>query len=211
MHDSMGPDWGDNAVRCADDPSLCGSTIIAALYFLSFWILGQAILLNLIIGVILENFSAIGSENRPLTVQQTEEFREVWLRFDAKGSFVVKSYHLLSILMQLSAPFGLAGRKPAPSRAQLLRLVRRIDVPDRNGEIHFMETMVAIAHAQVGVPLPLCDETRKIVRRAAPPSEVPGAGAAPPAPSRATDRKRDGGGGAAGRGCSDSRLRACPG
>lgn len=73
MHDAMGGDWADNASRCAaGDEGTCGSTVVAAIYFLSYWILGQAILLNLVIGVILENFSAIGSENRPITVEQLE-------------------------------------------------------------------------------------------------------------------------------------------
>lgn len=73
MHDAMGADWADNAARCTDaSAGACGSTTIAALYFLSYWILGQAILLNLVIGVILENFSAIGSESKPITVEQLE-------------------------------------------------------------------------------------------------------------------------------------------
>jgi hypothetical protein len=73
MHDAMGGDWGDNAARCVDgEGAACGNTGIAAFFFLSYWILGQAILLNLVIGVILENFSAIGSENRPITVEQLE-------------------------------------------------------------------------------------------------------------------------------------------
>lgn len=94
----------------------------------------------------------------------TQEFRETWLRFDPKGTFVVKSHQLLPIIAQLSTPLGLAGKKPAASRAQLLKLMRRIDVPDHNGELYFMETMTAIANSLVGVPLPLCNETRKIVR-----------------------------------------------
>mmetsp|Transcript_10830 Transcript_10830/g.25850 ORF Transcript_10830/g.25850 Transcript_10830/m.25850 type:complete len:553 (+) Transcript_10830:3459-5117(+) len=166
MHDTMGPDWSDNASRCVGGNVACGNTIVAAFYFLSYWILGQAILLNLVIGVILENFSAIGSENKPITVEQLEEFRDVWLKFDPKGTFAIKSHHLLPIIAQLSTPLGLGGKKPAASRAQLLKLMRKIDVPDHNGEIHFMETMTAIANSLVGVPLPLCDETRKIAREA---------------------------------------------
>lgn len=79
---------------------------------------------------------------------------------------MVKSHQLLPIIAQISAPLGLGGKKPAASRAQLLKLMRRIDVPDHNGEIHFMETITAIANSLVGVPLPLCNEIRKIVRAA---------------------------------------------
>lgn len=61
-------------------------------------------------------------------------------------------------------PLGFGGKKPAVSRAQLLRLMRRIDLPDNDGRIHFMQTVTAITHAQIGVPLPLCDLTRKMVR-----------------------------------------------
>jgi len=165
MHDAMGPDWADNAARC-EEAGTCGNTGLAVGYFMTYYILGQAILLNLVIGVILENFSAIGSESKLITVEHLEEFRELWLRYDPKGTFAIPSYQLLPLVSQLSAPLGLGGKKPAASRAQLLRFMRRIDVPDHNGQIHFMETITAMANSVCGVPLPVCDETRKIAKEA---------------------------------------------
>ena len=55
-------------------------------------------MLSLIIGVILDNFANIGSDNKPITVEQLEEFREVWLKYDPKGTYVVPSHNLLAIL-----------------------------------------------------------------------------------------------------------------
>lgn len=81
---------------------------------------------------------------------------------------MIPSYQLLPLVSQLSHPLGLGGRKPAASRAQLLRFMRNIDVPDHDGEIHFTETIAAVANSVCGVPLPLCDETKKIVRPAVP-------------------------------------------
>lgn len=73
MHDAMGGDWADNAARCEAGEPCALSSVAAVIFFVSFWILGQAILLNLVIGVILENFSAIGSAaDKPITVEQLE-------------------------------------------------------------------------------------------------------------------------------------------
>ena len=73
-------------------------------------------MLSLIIGVILDNFANIGSDNKPITVEQLEEFREVWLKYDPKGTYVVPSHNLLAILQQLRQPLGIADRHPAFSR-----------------------------------------------------------------------------------------------
>merc|ERR1719263_2218936 len=95
------------------------------------------IVLSIMIGVILENFATVGSDNKAVTVENIEEFREVWLRYDPKGTFIVPSHNLLAILQQLKQPLGIAGRVPAMTRA----------------------------HA--GVPVPVCDTTKKMQKSAA--------------------------------------------
>ena len=61
MHDCM-VDARLNPNRCSDEAGDCGSPPAALIYFISFALVGSFVMLNLVIAVILENFSAIGSE-----------------------------------------------------------------------------------------------------------------------------------------------------
>jgi hypothetical protein len=65
--------------------------------------------------------------------QDLEGYRDVWMRYDTKGSFVVPSHNLLAILQQLPAPLGTAGRELP--LAQMLALLARLDIPDHAGQI----------------------------------------------------------------------------
>ena len=51
-----------NPNRCSNEVGNCGSPPAALVYFISFALVGSFVMLNLVIAVILENFSAIGSE-----------------------------------------------------------------------------------------------------------------------------------------------------
>ena len=60
--------------------------------------MGYIIVNGLFVGVILDNFINVGSENKSVTLEQLDDFREVWLKYDPSGSFVVPSHNLLAIL-----------------------------------------------------------------------------------------------------------------
>jgi len=180
MHDLMAWEWGDNRLRCCpscgpiidgEDTDSCGDTLFALITFLTFQMIMAYIVLSLAIGVILENFANVGSETKKITMEQLEEFREVWLKYDPKGTFVVPSHNLLAILQQLRKPLGIVGVEPAMTRSEMLKHLGKLDVPDHGGFIHFMETLTAVSHNHAGVPVPLCDTTKKIARLA---TRVPG-------------------------------------
>jgi len=168
MHDLFPPDWGDNMLRCCPtcgpvvdyeggEPvvlSSCGAgwgastgvleTLLAvSLFFLYYVLLGYVILNGLFIGVIVDNFTNIGSDNSDVTLRDIEAFRTVWLRYDEKGSFVVSSQNLLAILQQLPQPLGVGDR--TRSRADLLALLAELNIPDHGGYIHFNETLTALS------------------------------------------------------------------
>lgn len=177
MHDLMSSDWGDNRLRCCpscgpiieDEDGVpeaedsCGQTFFSIFIFVIYqFIMGYIILGGLFIGVIVDNFTTMGSENKAVTVEQLEEFREVWLRYDPKGTFVVPSHNLLAILQQLRVPLGMAGMTPSLTRAEMLHFLGELDIPDHGGCIHFMETLTALTHKICGVPVPVCDTTLSI-------------------------------------------------
>ena len=171
MHDVMGKSWGDNRLRCcetcgpiidSDTTSSCGDTLMALVVFLSFQMIMAYIIMSLAIGVILENFANVGSETKKITMEQLEEFREVWLKYDPKGTFTVPSHNLLAILQQLRKPLGIVGIEPALTRSDMLKHLGKLDIPDHGGYIHFIETLTAVSHDHAGVPVPMCDTTRKL-------------------------------------------------
>lgn len=168
MHDLFPPDWGDNMLRCCptcgfvvnDKPvSSCGKAGVSVLLFVLYCLFMSFVLLALIIGVILDNFANVGSDNKAVTVENIEEFREVWLRYDPKGTFVVPSHNLLAILQQLKQPLGIADCVPALSRAQMLQYLGELDIPDHGGSVHFLEALTALTHKVCGVPVPQCEAT----------------------------------------------------
>jgi len=140
----------------------CGQTWLAVIVYGVFQLVMAYIVLSIMIGVILENFANVGSETRKIRVDDIEEFREVWLKYDPKGTFVVPSHNLLAILQQLKEPLGIAGAQPAMTRAEMLKHLGKLDIPDHGGFIHFSETLTAIAFHEAGVPIPLCDTTKKV-------------------------------------------------
>jgi len=177
MHDMMDSSWGTNALRCCpscapvvDDfaDSSCGSTTISIIIMMSFtMVMGFIILNGLFIGVIVDNFTNIGSEGKAITIESIEEYREVWLRYDPKGSFVIPSHSLLAILQQLRKPLGIADASPPLTRAEMLTLLGDLNIPDHGGFIHFMETLTALAHRECGTEVPICDTTKRIQRSVA--------------------------------------------
>ena len=95
----------------------------------------------------------------------------MWLKYDPKGTFVMPTYNLLALLQQLSYPLGYRDRPidedETFTRAKMLEHLGNLNVPDHSGNIHFMETLIALSNNYAGVPLPVCDTTNKMARRAA--------------------------------------------
>jgi len=191
MHDLYDWQWGHNRLTCCPEcgpivegPVVtynlpngdvlavprpvwsCGSTGWAVFIYLVFQVLMAYIVLSIMIGVILENFTNVGSETRKIRMDDLEEFREVWLKYDPKGTFIVPSHNLLAILQQLKQPLGIAGAQPALTRAEMLKHLGKLDIPDHGGYIHFMETLTAVSHHAAGVPVPVCDTTKKMQKAA---------------------------------------------
>ena len=122
------------------------------------------IVLSIMIGVILENFANLGNDT-DVTFNHIEDFREAWRTFDPEGSFVIKSYNLVPLLLAVKQPLGVKGVQMQRSRHQLLRLQSALNIPDHAGFIHFTEVLNALSyHASGHVLLPACDVTKRLAR-----------------------------------------------
>jgi len=192
MHDLFSWHWGHNRLTCCfqcgpivdgnwrnysiessgswvytrEPENSCGETGWALPIYLVFQVVMAYIVLSIMIGVILENFANVGSETKKITTDDLEEFREVWLRYDPRGQWVVPSHNLLAILQQLKEPLGIAGKTPALTRAEMLKHLGKLDIPDHGGWVHFSETLTAITNDVAGVPVPVCDTTKKMQKMA---------------------------------------------
>ena len=203
MHDLYGWWWGINRLTCCPEcgpminstgplkqesiriPSTgaeiwrqipmtsCGGTEPGMIIYIIFQVLMAYVVLSIMVGVILENFANVGSENKRIKMEDIEDFREVWLKYDPMGTFIVPSHNLLAMLQQLREPLGIQGKTHGPThgspgghltRADMLKHLGELDIPDHNGYIHFLETLTALSNKHAGCALPLVPTTEKLLK-----------------------------------------------
>ena len=132
MRDTMvGPERG-----CDPDaaPTDCGSPSLAVPYFLSYMFIGTLVLLNIVVAVILEAFSALGDVNPELvSAADITDFGELWAQVWIESAAKTEPHALPSSMMQMNPqqlartlflqppPLGLQGK--ATDIATALRFV----------------------------------------------------------------------------------------
>ena len=128
-------------------PSDCGSPL-ALPYFVSFVIVGNFIFLNLVVAVIIDNFTALGKQNPDLvSASDILDFKDAWGLYDpdADGKIPVKD--LPDLLMGLRPPLGLLGSSLLSGtnpRAKVLRFCLTLQLHQRDGMIEFKKTLDAL-------------------------------------------------------------------
>jgi len=148
MHDLMINDF-TNPRQCVP-PHKCGNPAIAVIYFVSYTILANFMLLNLVIAVILQNFSGYSADaEQVITVDKLESFQEEWQVFDAEGTNRMPAEQLPFLLASLKVHTWIYNydAKVPFSWNQTLKLARKLEVPEHSGIIHFQECLQAIARA----------------------------------------------------------------
>lgn len=75
----------------------CG-TWLAPLYFMAFTIIGSFVLLNLLVAVILENFSSLSSLNPSLvSAADIDLFKDIWAELDPDADQLIPSRDLITV------------------------------------------------------------------------------------------------------------------
>ena len=72
-----------------------------------------------------------------ITPDNTAQFQREWLRLDPVGTYFIPSVHFPQLLGRLTPPLGVRGLRLDSS--QLLEYMRALQIPDRNGRMHFQE------------------------------------------------------------------------
>jgi hypothetical protein len=116
-------------------------------------VVGSFILLNLIVAVILDNFSALNHQRYDLlSAADVELFREAWAKLDPAGTGKASAAALPLLVGSLPPPLGLRqGDAPdAPSAARVYRRAKRMCIHlglARRPEFSFYEVFDRLAQA----------------------------------------------------------------
>ena len=109
-----GEGWHGIMSECRIRPPLCdqhlracGDPVFAYIYFLSFIVLSTFILLNLIVAIILKEFSTATEEDAGLlTSDDLTNFHYEWERFDPGRTGFIDTKNLVSLIEAIDLPLG---------------------------------------------------------------------------------------------------------
>ena len=125
-------------------PSDCG-TPLALPYFISFMVVGSFVFLNIVIAVILDNFTALGNENPDLvSAADIADFTEAWQRYDPDANGKIPTRDLPTLLTTLRAPLGLAESellKGAFPRKSVLQFCISLQLKQEDGQVAFRNVL----------------------------------------------------------------------
>jgi hypothetical protein len=148
----FGDEWHDLMEDCALQPPYCTPNFVthdgrllsygdcgmtfSPVYFLSFKILCEFTILNLFVGMILNNFSfcADGGNTRTIiTEQDLEKFARIWVKeADSKKTGTIPMDYIYKLMFRIGSPLGMYGSKQNIGRflcvrEHVRRLVEKLD------------------------------------------------------------------------------------
>ena len=106
---------------CSAEEGNCGSAA-AIPFFVSFQVLGSFVMLNLVVAVILENFTTLGNVN-PDLISSTDiaYFKEAWAEIDPDANGFAPASELPGVLLRLPPPMGFSGTTSVWNKAKVER------------------------------------------------------------------------------------------
>jgi len=161
MHDcTITPENSD----CSMEDGNCGYPVGARIYFFMFIILGQFMLLNLFIAVILEAFGSSEDSEDSFNDEKGEAFIRQWQYLDPEATGWIFTREISTLLKQLQYPMGIhqdpavtSGQRPEYSGKELDRIVAALNIEEgegkRAGKVPFSQVMKALAERCMGVPI----------------------------------------------------------
>jgi len=141
--------------QCSPAPAL------AAIYFVTYMMFVVYLMVQLVIGIILENIETHARiDNMKVKQQHIQDFLETWEDLDPKGTSYIPVASLTTLLHALETPVGVKGASNVSLRVQAI--VQDVNIPIRVSEgvqsVHFMETLHALAGRIAGQSLPAEEE-----------------------------------------------------
>jgi hypothetical protein len=123
-------------------------TAVGVVYFLSFTTVAGFILLNLIIAIILENFTST-AEEREIPEDAFLHYREQWEKLDPDATGNIPSSELLLLLRRTRQPLGFAEghgaeKAEALNRGEQLKVLKEMNIDDHGGKVNFQLLLQAL-------------------------------------------------------------------
>jgi len=134
---STGESWNGIMHDCA---AVYGSKV--SFFFVSYMVIGSSLMFNLVIAILLDEFSTMGaSDNYEVTPQAIEQFSDAWKQLDPAGSYSIPCKQLVTLLRMVEPPLGVGGEATV-NEAHLMML--KVNAPLNHGQANFVETFVAL-------------------------------------------------------------------
>ncbi|GIL68548.1 hypothetical protein Vafri_21814 [Volvox africanus] len=138
------------------------SPVAAVIYFPVFVVLCTFILLQLVIGVLLENLTQAESDAElPISKACVDSFVDAWSHLDGTATGFIHASQLVSLVRSTEPPLGSAGRFNSWVEAQ--ELLFQMDIPLYQGnQVSFIEVLYSLSGAVCGAALPEAAEAKLV-------------------------------------------------
>ena len=148
MYDCMIDTDCDKSVDCAIG-ECCGSDG-APLYFISFIVFGSFITLNLLIAVVIDNFSNNKKEEGVnVKEEHVADFAEAWKKLDPHATGFIPINMLVTLLKTTSQPLGVKGARL--SRLGILRFQKNLKLTVESNYLHYQDVLSAVTAHAMGI------------------------------------------------------------
>ena len=127
----------------------CGSAG-APVYFITFVIFGSFITLNLLIAVVLDNFSNNKKEEGvTVTDDDIDAFAVAWSRVDPRATGFIPVTRVATLIKLAPPPLGVRGSKI--SRLGLLRFQKNLNLKVESNYMHYQDVLQAVTARAMGI------------------------------------------------------------
>ena len=127
---------------CTEAEGNCG-TWAAIPYFVAFQLVGTLVFLNLMIAVILDNFTSLSEQNPDLvSPTDVDGFMDAWAELDPEASNTLLSARLPELIMKVPPPLGVMGDG---DEADATALAKKLKVDAKGGVVKFADVLLALS------------------------------------------------------------------
>jgi len=125
-------------------PSDCGSQLSLP-FFISFMVIGSFVMLNLVVAVILENFTSLGNVRTDLvSPDDITDFKEAWATYDPDADGKIPAKKLPELIQSLPPPLGLQGTADGTTQGKALSFCLSLGLTQVDGEVEFKKVLEAL-------------------------------------------------------------------
>jgi len=145
MADAMvGEERGCELVPEDGSPSDCGSQLSLP-FFISFMVIGSFVMLNLVVAVILENFTSLGNVRTDLvSPDDITDFKEAWSTYDPDADGKIPAKKLPELILSLPPPLGLQGTADGTTHGKALSFCLSLGLTQVDGEVEFKKVLESL-------------------------------------------------------------------